>query len=246
MSIQSIDIQSLQNFINTNDAQLKQIARADAQQEFATSPQRQRESNFATMLPVADSLLQGVAKKGTLSQKGKTVAQTGLNWAIFMSAVALYRKATNKITDTFPALKEFGQEHPFSTTVVDAAVGVTAGMSAIYYSNKAAKFLKKKFSKQFNYVDKAYTQLADDSGIGRMINAGMKQFANKFPKTNNIIKKVSIFALPVICLGILGVYFYDLAKMSSKKDKNYEDLKEIQNKTAEMIAKSQDNDTASI
>ena len=241
MSIQSIDpatIQAMRTFVNADDKQLKQLAREDARSEFANDPQRKRENKFATMLPVADSLLQGVATSGKLSKKGKAVVKAGTEWAVFMGAVALYNKAMGKVTQTFPALKEFGEEHPVISKVADTTVGVVTGMSAVHYFFKGVNKLRSKV-KGFDKAVKTIENLVDDSGVGKAINNGMETFAKKFPKANNVVKKVAVLALPVACVGLLGVYFYDLLKMGSKQDSNYKDLKELQKGAATMLAKNE-------
>lgn len=243
MSVQSVDLNAVLNFVNANDAQLKQVARADAYRKFATDPQRRRESNFATVLPVADSLLKGVATSGSLAAKGKAAAKSGVEWAIFLGAVALYNKAVNKITDTFPSLKEFGQENPVTALVGNAILGVAIGMSAINYTVKAGAAVLKKFPKASNKIKTLYEYAADESGIGRTLNNGMKSFAQRFPKVTDKIKFVSRWAIPVACVGFLGVLFYDLIKTSFKKDKNFDELKELQNQAAAIMVSRQSEQT---
>jgi len=237
MSIQNADLSAIHSFINANDAQLKQIARQDAKREFRNDPQRKREDKFASMLPVADSLIQGAATKGTIGKKAKVAAKAGTDWLIFLGATKIYNHIANKVVDTFPGLKEFAEENPVTATVANTSLGAVTGLSAIYYVNKAwSAFAKTKIGAPIQKgITKIYN-LLDDSNTGKTINEGMSALATKFPKATNRLRTVAKWALPVAAIGVVGVFLYDLIKMSNKKDANFDKLKEMQNQLTKEVA----------
>lgn len=220
-----------------SDSQLRYIAQSKANYEYATSPKRKAERNFATMLPVIDSFLTGAETKGTI---GKKAAAGGLrlkDWGIFIAVTSLYNKAVNKIVDKSETLQKFRDNSPIAYGLMNAAVAVTAGISGIKYINKGFnKFVAPLIPKGLKDGAKNLFGKADNSKIGNIINNGMQAFAQKYPKITKALGVAEKWALPVICVGFLASIAADLAKTKSNENKTYKNLTDARLAAAQQLA----------
>ena len=128
----------MQEIALASDSQLRSVAQSKALNDYANSPKRSFEYNFATALPIMDSFLVGATKKGNLKQKALAGGKQLKDWGIFLVAASLYNKAINKIVSKSETLQNFKENSPFAYTVTNALAGTAVGISAIKYAKVRA------------------------------------------------------------------------------------------------------------
>ena len=227
----------MQELALATDSQLRYIAKTKANYDYATSPKRKTERNFATMLPVMDSFITGAEAKGTIGQKVLNGGTRLKDWGIFIAITSLYNKAINKIVDKSETLQKFRDNSPIAYGVTNAAVAVTAGISGINYVNKGFnKFIAPHIPKSLKDGAKNLFGKTDNSKLGNIINNGMKSFANKYPKITKALGVAERWALPVICAGFLASIAADVIKTKKNENNLYNKLSDARLAAAQQLA----------
>lgn len=219
------------------DSQLRNIASTKANYDYATSPHRKTERKVANMLPVMDSFILGATTKGSLGTKAVSGGKELIDWGIFIGLANIYRKAVNGAVNNSESLQNFKENHPVAFNVSNALVGTAACLSGVYYIKKGYnKFIAPHISQKFKDMPKNIADQIDNSGIGRSINNGMKTFASKYPKITKGLKIGAIWALPVVCIGILATWISDMAKANNTKKSTLNELKAMRLASAQQLA----------
>ena len=232
----------MQEIALASDSQLRSVAQCKALNDYASSPKRSFEYNFATALPVMDSFLVGVSKKGDIKQKALAGGKQLKDWGIFLIVASLYNKAINKIVSKSETLQNFKENSPFAYTATNALVGTAVGISAIRYANKGyQKFIAPIIPEKLKQFGKNIFGAKNESGVTSTINNGMKTLAKKYPKITNCLGTVAKLAMPVLCLGFMASIAYDMIKAKVDENRTYKNLEDARLAAAQQLAiKNQD------
>ena len=227
----------MQELAFATDSQLRSIARQKAAGDYANSPKRKVEFNFATALPVVDSFMVGAATNGTLKKKVLAGGSQLKDWGIFLAVVHFYNKAINKIVEKSETLQNFKENSPFTFGVVNTVLGLTAGISGIRYINAGyRKFVAPYIPKCVKEFGKSVVNATDNSSVGKSINEGMKTFAQKYPNITKVFGATAKWALPLLCLGFIASMAIDAVKAKSNEDKTYKQLEAARLAAAQELA----------
>lgn len=219
------------------DAQLKNIATAKANYDYASSPNRKTERKFANMLPVMDSVLIGASTQGSLGSKVVSGGKELTNWGIFIGLSYLYNKMMGKLVKNSDTLQNFKENSPVAFNVANVAVGVTACCSGLYYIKKGFnKFVAPHLSKGVKDFPKNLADNIDDSSFGKRINAGLANFAKDYPKITKGLKIAAAWTLPILCAGLLITWIADLAKINKNKNTTLKNLEDARLAATQQIA----------
>ena len=232
----------MQEIALATDSQLRSVAQSKALNDYANSPKRSFEYNFATALPIMDSFLVGASEKGTLKQKALAGGRQLKDWGIFLAVAGLYNKAINKIVSKSETLQDFKENSPFAYTTTNALIGTAFGISAVKYANKGyQKFIAPLIPEKVKQLGRTIMGTADNSSVSGTINNGMKTFATKYPKITNCLGTVAKWAMPVMCLGFMASIAYDMIKAKVDENKTYKNLEDARLAAAQQLAiKNQD------
>lgn len=227
----------MQELALASDAQLRNIAQQKARREYATSPNRKTESNFALALPVMDSFLVGATAKGGIKNKVLAGGNQLKDWGIFLFVTHLYHKAINKIVDKSETLQDFRENSPFMFGVANTALGVTAGISGIHYINKGYnKFISPLIPQKLKDGVKNLVNSTDKSSFVKAVNGNMKDFATKYPKITKTLNTAARWALPLLCLGFMGAMAIDAIKAKMNENRTYKQLSDARLAAAQELA----------
>ena len=227
----------MQELALATDSQLRYIAKTKANYDYAASPKRKAERNFATMIPVMDSFLLGAGTKGTLGQKVVAGGNQLKDWGIFLVVTSLYNKMVNKIVDKSETLQKFRDNSPYTYGIANAAVGVTVGISGIHYVNKGfQRFISPLIPNRLKEVAKGFIEGTDNSNFGKVINNSMQNFAQKYPKISKVLGTTARWAMPVLCLGFLASMAIDIIKTKSNENKTFKQLSDARLAVAQELA----------
>ena len=219
------------------DSQLRNIASAKANYDYASSPNRKTERKFANMLPVMDSILIGASTKGSLGSKVVSGGKELADWGVFIGLAYLYNKMIGKLVKNSDTLQDFKENSPVAFNVANAAVGVTACCSGLYYIKKGFnKFIAPHLSTGVKNFPKSLADNIDDSSFGKRINKGMAEFANNYPKITKGLKIAAVWTLPVLCAGLLITWVADLAKINKNKKATLKNLEDARLTATQQIA----------
>ena len=227
----------MQEIAMATDAQLRAAAQSKAYGDYAKSPRRKAEYNFATMLPVMDSFLVGATAPGSLKNKVLTGGKQLKDWGIFLVVANLYHSAINKIVSKSETLQNFKENSPFAFGITNTVLGVTAGISGIHLVNKGCqKFISPIIPQQVKEFTKGLANSMDNSSVGQSVNEGMKRFAKNYPKITKTFGVAAVWTLPILCLGMMGVMAYDAIKAKFTENRTYKELEGARLAAAQQLA----------
>lgn len=227
----------MQELAMASDAQLKSLAQYKSQSDFASSPNRKVESSLATAIPLMDSFLVGASAQGSLKKKVLTGGKQLKDWGIFLAVTGLYRKAIDKIVSKSETLQDFKQNSPFAYGIADTVLAVTAGISGVHYINKGyQKFIAPHIPEKVKSFARNIFNSTDESSIGKSINNGMKTFAKNYPKITKTLSTATKWALPLICLGVMGALAIDMIKAKVTEKNTYKQLEQARLAAAQQLA----------
>ena len=227
----------MQEIALASDSQLRSVAQSKALNDYANSPKRSFEYNFATALPIMDSFLVGATKKGNLKQKALAGGKQLKDWGIFLVAANLYNKAINKIVSKSETLQNFKENSPFAYTITNALAGTAVGISAIKYANKGyQKFIAPIIPEKVKQFGRTILGTSSESSVSGTINNGMKTFAKKYPKITKSMGTVAKWAMPVLCLGFMASIAYDMIKAKVNENRTYKNLEDARLSAAQQLA----------
>jgi len=230
---------SLLALVNTQDSDIKSLAKQRAIDEFTQTPTRKITNNIAKAIPWVDSFITGVTTPGNFSTKVLTSLDTGKDWAVFNIATNLYLKAINKLAEKFPGLHKFTEDHPVITLAGLTASGVYAGQKAIKAFNWA-------LGKIFNVDQNVTLAQHFDLKYGGHINKlpGTSSLNNKILKPiEKFLQKPAIQCLGLIAniglIGLIGKNIYDVYKMKQNSDNTYSKFKDMQLESSRIMLNQQ-------
>lgn len=227
----------MQEIAFATDSQLKSIAKAKAGYEYSTSPKRKNEHNFATMLPIADSFLVGAGTKGHIGKKIVTGGRQLKDWGIFLLVTDLYSKVVDKVVSKSETLQNFREESPLAFGFANAVLGVTVGINGIKAVNKIGKkYVMPMLPDNVKSFFKDFSKNVNKSNIGKSINTNIKKFANRYPSIAKAGRIVSMWAMPVVCAGILISMVSDIIKAKKTEKETYNKLSDLRLEAAQSMA----------
>lgn len=227
----------MQELALATDSQIRNIANARANYEYNSSPNRKIERKVANMLPVMDSFLIGASTKGSLGTKVVSGGKELVDWGIFIGLAHLYGKTVKNIVNNSETLKDFKENHPVAFNLANTALGVTACCSGCYYIKKGyQKFIAPHISQKVKNLPQNVADDIDNSGIGKSINEGMKNFAKNYPKITKGLKIAAVWTLPIVCAGLLITWVTDMVKANNIKKTTQKELEELRLSAAQQLA----------
>ena len=227
----------MQELAMASDAQLRGIAQYKSRSDYANSPARKVEYNVATALPVMDSFLVGMSTKGSLKNKVLSGGRQLKDWGIFLAVTNLYHKAIDKIVSKSETLQNFRENSPFAYGIANTALAVATGISGVHYVNKGyQKFIAPIIPQGVKNVVKSFVNSTDTSSVGKAVNGGMKTFATKYPRISATMGTAARWALPILCLGLMGAMAIDAIKAKMTENKTYKELEAARLAAAQQLA----------
>jgi len=230
----------IEQFINLNDQQLYQMA----EYQTALSADRSRLKNNSVMygIPLLDSFTRASMDGGTMASKAVTFTNRMLGWAGFFGLASIYNNAVDSLKETFPAVKQFDNEHPLVSTVFNV-MGLWVALDYAYKGIRyAGQHLSQKYPEKLEMLKSFKQNMLGkidnswvDSKVYKPVSSGIRYMENHFPEITKGLKAVVPWTAPVIVAGAFTKSLCTISKMKNTTNENFERLKQMQEQVREQI-----------
>lgn len=238
-------------FVNMDDSQLRTIAYINATDKKTEKKQQNTITGMFYSLPIIDTIASGILvdksnkltksaykalKSSPLSTRAEAAAKTAGIWGVILVVVGLFNAFKKAIGKQSPELREYGQEHPIGSFILDigAIFGVLAlgGLALKKFAPEKVEELKSKFK---NSIDKLDDTKFNKETLPKIVKT-ISGFAKKAPKLAKagriaLVNSVWIF----LGASILKSISYS-AQQQKKVEQNYQALKQKQFEAAKYVA----------
>lgn len=247
------NMQMASAFVNMNDDQLKDLAYISANNG---ADKKRKKSVLATFyaMPVVATIASGIlptkySKKygffnlhnASLGERAISAGKTAGSWAMILTAIGIYNTAKKAVVSDSKGLQNFNQNHPVLSFIGD--IGIILGGLALATKgirklggNKEIPFvkLKRRILEGKNWINN--TKLNKE--ILPILSEGASKLSEKLPRISNITKGLIANSV-LIAFAASLVNIFRLSNRDHKKiEKNYNDLKDAQLKTAKELTKA--------
>lgn len=231
---------SVEQFANLNDQQLYQLAEF---QTAMTSDKKDIGNNpLIYAIPVVDSLTRASLAEGGLGAKSLKFTKAMGGWAGVYVLAGVFNKGLNALYKKSPQVRNFKEEHPVLSTIVEwggfwfALTGVYKGLGKL-----AQKWKNKYPAKATRMADftKNITDKIDKSWIDKKIykplcNA-VKTMEKKVPTLMDGVKYLLPLATPFLVVAAISKSMSAMNEIKDKTIDNFEQLKTYQNEIRDKI-----------
>lgn len=248
------NMQMASAFVNMNDDQLKDLAYISAANGDDTK--RRKKSVLATFyaMPIVATIASGIlptkySKKygffsihnASLGERAISAGKTAGSWAMILAAIGIYNTTKKAVVSDSEGLQKFNQKHPILSFIAD--IGIILGGLALatrgirkLSGNKNIPFikLKRKIIEKQHYLDN--TKLNKE--VLPIISEGASKLSEKLPRISNITKGLIANSVLIVFAAGLIKMFRHSNKEHKKIEKNYNELKDAQLKTAKELTNS--------
>lgn len=238
-------------FVNMNNAQLKQYAYAASYDKKQEKKNKKSIAAIFTAIPFVDIASKAIqsGKNASLSTRAKTAGVCASGWALIAGSVGLYSVVKNAVSDASPGVKRFNRDNPILSFMVD--LGAITGMYFLGIVGLGKLSLKafdlpqeelakaeQKANKIINKIDGFFNKV-DETAFNKKILPKLSIHAENFAKKIPNITGAGSFCLRNSIWLMFGAAIIASIKQSidrqSRFEHNYKDLKKMQLKTAKEL-----------
>lgn len=231
---------SVEQFANLNDQQLYQLAEF---QTAMTSDKKDIGSNpLIYAIPVVDSFTRASMAEGTLGPKSLKFTKSMAGWAGVFALANVFNKGLNALYKKSPQVRDFKENHPVLSTIIEWGGFWFAMTSAYRGADKIAVKLKNKFPNKAAKLSKFTQNLSNkidnswiDKKIYKPICNAIKVMEKKTPTLMDGAKYLLPLATPFLVIAAISKSISAANEIKDKTIDNFEQLKTYQNEIRDKI-----------
>lgn len=251
----SADMQMASSFVNMNDDQLKDLAYISAVNRDDNKKRRRSVLALFYAMPVVDSITSGILptvltptnkilkiKNASLGKRTALASKTAGKWALILATVGIYNSAKKAIVSDSKGSQNFGQKHPVLSFIID--IGIILGGLAL--ANKGIQKLvnkpsvqNSKFMQNLKLKSIQAKHWLDNTKFNKevlpILSEGASKLSEKLPRVSKVTKGLIANSVLVVFVAGLIKMFRHSNKENKKIEKNYNELKDAQLKTAKHL-----------
>lgn len=231
----------LNQFINLNDQQLYQMA----EYQTALSADNSKLANNSLLygIPLIDSFARASMNNGSIGNKAMTFTSRMMGWVGFYALASVYNNAIDSVKETFPSVKNFENNHPVLSTILN----IMGLWVAVDYAYKGVKKLGNKLVEKypekmeifqtkkkdlFNKLDNSWL----DKNVCKPISNGVKSLEKHFPEAIKTAKSIVPWVAPLIVATAFTKSLCMINDMKNTTQNNFKHLKKLQEHFREQIS----------
>lgn len=215
-----------------SDEDLKTLASVGPDRRFGYVTKNTIKALLITV-PLLDTAVSGIVKKGNLSDKLLKSVGTAGKWGAVFATAAVFGAVKGYVNSKSETLDNFNKKHSAISTVIDFAVLYTGFNALLNGSKKLFEYTKNSFPKITNGVKNVVSNplknFLNNSFVNKKLVKPAEQFVSRHPNLGAANKVTASLLVPTMAAAVLMRFGKEAKNHDKDVQNNYRFLKEINN-----------------
>lgn len=215
-----------------SDDDLKTLASIGPNYRFGRVTQNTIKALLVTV-PLLDTAVSGLVKKGNLSDKLLKSAGTAGKWGAVFAVAAAFGAVKGFVNSKSETLDKFNKKHSMISTAIDFAVLYTGFNAFLNGSKNLFEYTKNSFPKIVNgfknVISNPLKNMLNSSFVNKKLVKPAEHFVSKHPNLAAANKVTASLLVPTMAVAVLLRFSKEAKNHDKDVQNNYQFLKGINN-----------------